>query len=91
MGRHFSRSETAMGELVDGELVLLNMDSGEYFGLNPTGTRIWELLGEHGDLDRVHEALVRQYAVDPERLRADLEELVADLERAGLVHETTVR
>ena len=91
MGRTFSRSENAMGELVDGELVLLNMDSGEYFGLNATGTRIWALLAEHGDLDLVHEAMVRKYAVDPKRLRSDLEELIADLERAGLVRETHVR
>lgn len=83
-----ARSRNALGEVVDGELVLLNLDSGEYFGLNRTGTRIWELLGETTDLDEVHRALLGQFAVDPEVLRRDLEELIAELEQAGLVRET---
>lgn len=88
MGRRMARSRNALGEVVDGELVLLNLDSGEYFGLNRTGTRIWELLGETTDLDEVHRALLGQFAVDPEVLRRDLEELIAELEQAGLVRET---
>jgi hypothetical protein len=87
MGRRFMRSENALGELVDGELVLLNIESGEYFGLNRTGSRVWELLGEVPDLDRVHEELALRYRVDRQLLREDLNDLVAELERAGLIRE----
>jgi hypothetical protein len=76
-----------MGEVVDGELVLLNLDSGQYFGLNRTGTRIWELLGSTPHLDDVERVLAEQYRIEPSRARQDLDELIAELERAGLVHE----
>lgn len=85
MGLRYVRSDNVLGEVVEGELVLLNADSGEYFGLNRTGTRIWELLGELEELDRVQNALIQQYPVDAAVLRRDLESLVAELQRAGLL------
>lgn len=85
VGLRYVRSDNVLGEVVEGELVLLNADSGEYFGLNRTGTRIWELLGELEDLDRVQTALTQQYPVDAAVLRHDLESLVAELQRAGLL------
>jgi hypothetical protein len=32
---------------LQGEAVLLNLKSGVYFGLDPVGTRIWQLFAEH--------------------------------------------
>ena len=87
MARHITRCPDAIGEVVDGELVLLNVRTGVYFGLNPTGTKIWELLERHSDVDELHLALTGLYPVSPAVLRADLDALVLDLEKAGLVRE----
>lgn len=91
MSRRWVRSERAMGEIVDGELVLLNLDSGQYFGLNRTGTRIWELLETKPRLEELERAISEQYRVDPSLVRQDLQELITELERAGLVHEALER
>ena len=73
--------------VIDGELVLLNVETGVYFGLNRTGTKIWDLIGQTADIDAVLEGLKTAYPIDPEILRQDLLELVAGLEKEGLVSE----
>lgn len=71
--------------LLDGEAVLLNLKTGNYFGLDPIGTRAWELIVEEHSLERVHSALLEEYAVDPDRLAQDLLALVEEFCEKGLV------
>jgi hypothetical protein len=70
---------------LDGEAVLLNLDSGMYFGLDRVGTRVWQLIEEHGRLDAVVERLLEEYDVAPDVLRADVATLVTALVDKGLV------
>ncbi len=67
------------------EMVLLDLDGGTYYKLNGTGSRIWSLIGQHGDSDKVEQAIVAQYEVDPDRARREVAALVDDLEARGLV------
>jgi hypothetical protein len=66
-------------EVLDDETVVLNLTTGEYHTLNGTGTRAWQLIEEHGDLDRVREAMEAEFQVEPEQLGADLDRMVSDL------------
>ena len=70
------------------EAVLLNLDSGLYFGLDPIGTRIWNLLAEGQSLPQIVSAIVAEYEVDNEECKADLLKLLGDLEAQGLVAVT---
>lgn len=70
---------------LEGESVLLNLDSERYFGLDEVGTRIWQLLGEHRSLERVCEEMLKEYDVDESELRRDLLKLARDLVEAGIV------
>ena len=71
-------------ELQD-ESVLLNLNSGIYFGLDPVGTRIWQLLAKHQLLAELADAITAEYDVGEDRCVADLFALVSELERQGLV------
>jgi len=66
------------------EAVVLNLQSGTYFGLNSVGTRIWLLL-EHHDLARTCEQLEAEYDAPRERIKSDVLALVDSLEGKGLV------
>lgn len=70
---------------LDGEAVLLDVETGRYFGLNATGVRIWALVNEGEELGRMVERLASEYAPAPATLSSDLFELCAALEREGLV------
>ena len=78
-------SEDAVFRELDGEAVILNLDTGIYFGLNPTGTRIWNLLAEHGSLQEVFEAMADEYEVSSDSLEKDILQLVSQLCEKGLV------
>jgi len=71
---------------LDGEAVLLNLDTGMYFGLDEVGTRVWSCLREATDLAAIHRTLLDEYEVAADRLEADLIELVGALAEQGLVH-----
>lgn len=68
-----------------GEAVLLELNSGCYYGLDEVGTRIWSLLESHGDLNRVEAALLAEYDVGRELLAEDLAEFVRTLAERGLL------
>jgi hypothetical protein len=78
-------SEDVVSRDLAGEAVLLDLATGTYFGLDEVGTRVWHLLREHGAVDGVVRALLREYDVEESRLRTDLDVLVADLQARGLV------
>ena len=68
-----------------GEMVLLNLKSGVYYGLNESGTQMWTLLVELKDPGRVVEALEREYAASRAQLDGDLRELLGTLRAKGLI------
>jgi coenzyme PQQ synthesis protein D (PqqD) len=72
-------------ETVEDEVVLLSLTGGMYYKLNGSGRRIWSLIAEHGDLEKVQEAMVREFAADPDEIRRDVAALVDDLRAHDLV------
>ena len=74
-----------LSQEVDGETVLLNLNNESYFGLDPTGTRIWQLIRDLGDLDDVYAVMLEEFNVSEEQLQQDLKQLVKKLVDAGLV------
>jgi hypothetical protein len=71
---------------LDGEAVILNLESGMYFGLDAIGTRIWRLVEEHGSLRAVWEAMQREFEAPGETLRSDLLTFIDELSAKGLVN-----
>jgi hypothetical protein len=70
---------------LDGEAVLLNLQSGVYFGLNETGTQIWNILSENGRLEEVYSRILNDFSVEPDLAKSDLLMLTEQLVEKGLV------
>jgi hypothetical protein len=68
-----------------GEAVLLNLDSEIYYGLDETGTRMWQALTGEPTIQAAYDALLAEYDVAPEVLRQDVEELLGRLLEHGLL------
>jgi hypothetical protein len=77
-------SKDAIFRDLNGEAVILDLASGAYFGLNQVGTRIWQLIEQHGRLRTVLDELCSEYDVGPDELERDLLDLVSRLADAGL-------
>jgi hypothetical protein len=70
---------------LDGESVLLNLNSESYLGLDQVGTRMWHVLTTSESIQAAYEILLDEYEVEGDRLRQDLIGLVEQLATYGLV------
>jgi hypothetical protein len=64
---------------VGDELVMMSAESGNYIGLSEVGARVWELIETPKDIDAVCAALQREFEVEPEVCRAEVESFVGEL------------
>ena len=84
-GNKLRISKQVLIQKVGDEAVLLDLSSESYFGLDPVGFRIWQLIESTHDLQQVHSSMLAEFDVDPEELSRDIEHLVEQLIEAGLV------
>lgn len=72
-----------------GELVLLQLDTGFYYGLDEIGARCWALLvTEKLSIADAAVKISSEYEVEPAQAQGDLLALVASLEKSQLVRLT---
>jgi hypothetical protein len=72
-------------DIIDGEAVILNVQTGGFFGLNKLGTEMWELLVQHGEIGVVIATLLEKYDVAEDRLWTDLTTLIDKLQARGVI------
>lgn len=86
MTQTISLSKDALFQEVNGELVILDLASEKYFGLNEVGTRIWLLLESGKSVAEAQEILLDEFDVEPRQLQSDVDDLLARLNDAGLIY-----
>lgn len=64
---------------LSGETILLNLDSGVYYGLDAVGTRVWQLLADELPLTTVCSMMQKEYAAEPAVIERDVLKLVGEL------------
>src|SRR5258707_2170082 len=70
---------------LDKESVLLNIETERYFGLDETGTRMWQLVTAAPKIEVAYQQLLEEYDVEAELLRANLTDLLSRLVENGLL------
>lgn len=68
-----------------GEAVVLNAESGHYFGLNEVAARILDLVQTPASIDSIVDALLKEYEVERRVLAADVDTFVKQMSAKGLV------
>ena len=71
---------------IEGEAVLLDVQTGGYFGLNGVGTFVWEQLSQTRTVRDVVSALREQYEISEERAVADTQAFLSALEAQHLIN-----
>jgi hypothetical protein len=70
---------------VDGEIVALDVNKGQCYGLDAIGSDVWRLLEDETSVEEICSDLSSRYDVDPQTCRVDVLKLVGDLHDEGLV------
>lgn len=78
-------SAEVLAQEVSGEMVLLDLNSEQYLGLNEVGARVWQLLEGNKSLKLIHEKVMSEYDVEAEILETDLIKLITDMRDSGIV------
>ena len=72
-------------ELSNGETVFLNLDNENYYGLDNTGSIFWNELTSTENIENAYNNLLELFDVSPSKLRNDLNSLLEDLNKNGIV------
>lgn len=82
---NISVPDTTLIQESSGESVVLSLTSESYYGLDDTGTRMWNTLTTADSIQQAYESLLAEYDVDESTLRADFETFIADLVKNQLI------
>ncbi|MDQ7782790.1 MAG: PqqD family protein [Desulfomonilaceae bacterium] len=78
-------AENQVSTEVGGEVAILNLDTGVYYGLNQVGAHVWGLISEPRTVRRIREDVCAEYDVQPDRCCEDLRGFLTRLIDAALV------
>ncbi len=84
-GAAYEAAGDVLFQAIDGEAVLLSLTSQNYYTLNSSAARMWQLLLECGKPEGVADRLCGEYEVERDRALNDVESLARGLCDAGLL------
>ena len=85
LGDVIARNPDIISADMDSETVMMSIERGEYFGLNPVGRLTWSLLAQPRTLDSICAALNAKYDVDELECEVAVLRFVGQLQQRGLV------
>ena len=74
-------SETA----IDDEIVVMSLDSGDFFSLTETACAIWKLLDTPQSREALIDAVAQDYQISPDAIAGDVDGFLAEMRKAGLI------
>lgn len=78
-----------VSEELDKETVVMNIQSGVYYGLNKVATVVWNQIQQPKAVNEIQEFISNQYKIDAEQCEQDVLTLLQELETEGLIEVTT--
>lgn len=87
LARRLLPSELAVESRVGEETVLLHLESGTYYGLDPLGTRIWEQIKDGMAILDICAAIAQDFDTPIETVSEDARAFLADLLGQGILVE----
>lgn len=83
------RSSELVHSEVDGEITMMNVETGRYYGLSSTvAADIWRLLQQPVKAQQICEQLVSEYRVEPDRCEREVLAFLQRLSDEGVIATT---
>ena len=86
MNKYIRKKDTISGRLHD-ELIMMDIDKGKYFSLNPVATSIWEILEQPLSIANLCEKLLEAYDVEAEKCKLETEAYIQEMVQLGFIGE----
>jgi hypothetical protein len=72
-------------QIIDGEAIIINLESGNYYNLNSTGTDIWDGIEKGVPVCQIAEAVAQRYDGEQTDIENSVSQLITDLEKEELI------
>jgi hypothetical protein len=79
------RAKKGLTRAIEKEVAILNLTNCTYYGLDPVGAYVWNLMQEPMSVADICAAMLQKYEVDEARCQQDILDLLTRLQREGLV------
>ena len=76
---------TVTHETIDGEAVIINLDTGNYYSLVDAGSFIWSLVDKGASPSEVQDVILQTYQGDAQDVDRGVHELLAQLQQENLI------
>lgn len=83
--RKYKRAVELLEAEINDELVALEPTAGNCFGFNRVATTVWQSLATPKSFEQIRDELLSRFDVEKDTCTRELEELLGDLERKGLI------
>ena len=83
--RYSVNTGQVISEVIDGEAVMINLTTGNYYSLNEVGAAAWEALAAGASRDQVFDLLAARYEGSPDEIAGAVETLIEELRREELI------
>ena len=80
-----SKAPATAWRVIEGEAVILSLDTKILRGLNPVGSRVWELIDGQRSVDDIVGVIVQEFDVSQEAAAGDVGDFVRELLAKSLV------
>jgi hypothetical protein len=81
----YRRQPNILSAVIKGELVMMSVETGQYFNLNAVGAHIWRLIEGPQSLDAIVATLADSYDAPEAAIRAEASGFLARLEQENMV------
>jgi coenzyme PQQ synthesis protein D (PqqD) len=76
---------TVSHETIDGEVVIINLDNGNYYSLTDAGSTIWDLVARRLPLSEICREVCESYQGDRSQIESGIRELLSELQLENLI------
>ena len=76
-----------ISEIIEGEVILIDLEMGFYYSLNRVGADIWRMVAQNATGEAIVETMLSRYEGDPRQIRREVTEMIQQMADAALLVE----
>jgi hypothetical protein len=78
-------SPKVIHETIDGETVIVNLDSGNYYSLDTVGADVWDCMGKNFTVHRIIDTIASRYTGERENIEMAIHQLIDEIQQENLI------
>ena len=88
MNTRWQVSQEVLSSKIDEEIILMSIKADSYFGIDPVGSQVWEILSKQPlTTNEIVQLMMEDYEVDEETCRVDVQAFIDDMYARKLIEK----